>query len=308
MNKLVNTYSVFTSASCFKKTSNHQAFLGFFHHSLLRASWGHDLRQSELFVTSVIFVQQRCTSLHCHSRHFADIFLFRIVISMEASSDDWELIGDITDGDVLADRYIPPVAKASLALPPPSIQHHPRTSAAFQVPSELRPSSSSNVVSTPAEPSHTSCRFTVHDLSTFHWNSAGFHRASPYQVTDLHPGVNDRRTRAGYQPQSFRLQSKPPQSLQSSRPVNEMISDLPPPPAILQRNLDQQAPTRAKMAKRRGGSKTQQTQLTRLRHPSDSPIITGKVDALLREFGPLSDVYQALYSNHNLRMHTVTGY
>ena len=48
------------------------------------------------------------------------------------------------------------------------------------------------------------------------------------------------------------------------------------------------------MAKRRGGSKTQQTQLTRLRHPSDSPIITGKFDALLREFGPLSDVYQAL--------------
>ena len=34
--------------------------------------------------------------------------------------------------------------------------------------------------------------------------------------------------------------------------------------------------------------------LTRLRHPSDSPIITGKFDALLHEFGPLSDVYQAL--------------
>ena len=127
-----------------------------------------------------------------------------------------------------------------------------------------------------------------------HWNSAGFHRASPYQVTDLQPGVNDRPIGAGYQPQSFRLQSKPPQSLQCSLPVNEIISDLPPAPEILQRNLDQQAPTRAKMTKRRGGSSTQQTQLTRLRHPSDSPIITGKFDALLREFGPLSDVYQAL--------------
>ena len=34
--------------------------------------------------------------------------------------------------------------------------------------------------------------------------------------------------------------------------------------------------------------------MTRLRHPSDSPLITSKFDSLLQEFGPLSDVYQAL--------------
>ena len=63
---------------------------------------------------------------------------------------------------------------------------------------------------------------------------------------------------------------------------------------IIQRNLDQQVTTKAKTTRRRGGSTTQQTQLTRLRHPSDSPLITGKFDALLQEFGPLSDVYKAL--------------
>ncbi len=75
---------------------------------------------------------------------------------MDDISDDWEFIGDIPDEDGLADWYIPPVAKASSALPPPNIQHYPRTPAAFQVPSELRPSSSSKVVSTPAEFSHSS--------------------------------------------------------------------------------------------------------------------------------------------------------
>ena len=90
-----------------------------------------------------------------------------IVIVMEADSEDWELIGDLTDEDFVADQYIPPVAKASTALPPPpSIQHYPRMSAAFQVPSTLRPSSSSEVVSAPVDFSHTSCRFTTRDLST----------------------------------------------------------------------------------------------------------------------------------------------
>ena len=214
--------------------------------------------------------------------------------SMDDISDDWEFIGDIPDADEFTDRYIPPVAKASRAFPPPTIQHYPRTPAAFQVPSALRSSSSSKVVSPPADFSHSSCKVTKDDLSTFSWKSAGFHRASPYQVTDLQPGVNERPIRAGYQPQSFRLQSKPPQSLQSTGSKNDMISDLPPTPEIFQRNLDQQAPTRAKTTRRRGGSTTQQTHLTRLRHPSDSPIITGKFDALLQEFGPLSDVYQAL--------------
>ena len=172
---------------------------------------------------------------------------------MEADSDDWELIGDIPDVDFLADRYTPPTAKASSALPPPRIQHYPRMSAAFQVPSALRPSSSSEVVSTPDDFSHTSCRFTQRDLSTFHWKSAGFHRASPYQLTDLQPGVNDRPLRAGYQPQSFRVKTNPPQSLHSSSSTNAVISDLPPPPDIIQRNLDQQVTTKAKTTRRRGG-------------------------------------------------------
>ena len=216
------------------------------------------------------------------------------MISMDDISEEWDFIGDIPEDDASTDQYIPPVAKASRALPPPNIQHHPRTPAAFQVPLALRPSSSSKVVSTPVDFTHSSCKVTKNDLSTFHWKHAGFHRASPYQVSDLQPGVNDRPVRAGYQPQSFSLQSKPPQSLQSTRPENDVISDLPPAPEILQRNLEQQASTRSKTKRRRGGSTTQQMHLTRLRHPSDSPIITGKFDALLHEFGPLSDVYQAL--------------
>ena len=43
-----------------------------------------------------------------------------------------------------------------------------------------------------------------------------------------------------------------------------------------------------------GGSKSQLNQMVRLRQPSDSPLITSKFDALLKEFGPLSDVFQAL--------------
>ena len=53
---------------------------------------------------------------------------------MADNSDDWELIGDIPDEDGLADRYIPPVAKASRALPPPSIQHYPHTPAGVSGP------------------------------------------------------------------------------------------------------------------------------------------------------------------------------
>ena len=232
--------------------------------------------------------------MHSYRRHFAEILVACILTSMDDISDDWKFIGDIPDADGFTDPYIPPVAKASSSFPPPTIQHYPRTPAALQVPSALRSSSSSKVVSPPDDFSHSSCKVTKDDLSTFHWKSAGFHRASPYQVTDLQPGVHDRPLRSGYQPQSFRLQSKPPQSLHSTGSKNVMISDLPPTPEILQRNLDQQATTRAKTTRRRGGSTTQQTHLTRLRHPSDSPIITGKFDALLQEFGPLSDVYQAL--------------
>ena len=146
---------------------------------------------------------------------------------MEASSDDWELIGDITDGDVIADRYIPPVAKASLALPPPSIH--------TLVPLRLFRSHQSCVhrVLQMWYPHQRSPHIQVADLQRMiYLHFIGIVRVSivHHQVTDLDPGVNDRPIRAGYQPQSFRLQAKPPQSLQSSRTVNEMISDLPPPP------------------------------------------------------------------------------
>ena len=203
---------------------------------------------------------------------------------MDDISEGWKFIGDIPDTEFSDDGFRPPVAKSSRALPPPTLQHHPRTPAVFQVPPELRASISSQVVSSPADFSHSGCKVTKDDLSTFSWKSAGFHRASPYQVTDLQLGVNDRPIREGYQPQSFKLQSKPPQSLQSTGSKPDVISDLPPAPEILQRNLEQQVSTRAKTTRRRGGST----------NPSDSPIITGKFDALLREFGPLSDVYQAL--------------
>ena len=173
-----------------------------------------------------------------------------IVISMDGISDEWDFIGDIPEDDVSTDQYVPPVAKASSVLPPPTIQHHPRTPAAFQVPLALRPSSSPNVVSTPVDFTHSSCKVTKNDVSTFHWKHAGFHRASPYQVTDLQPGVNDQPVRGGYQPQSFNLQSKPPQSLQSTRPENDVISDLPPAPEIIQRNSEQQVSPRAKTLRR----------------------------------------------------------
>ena len=213
---------------------------------------------------------------------------------MDDISDDWEFIGDIPELDELTTQYVPPVAKSSSLLPPPTTPIYPRTPAAFQVPPALRSSSSSTVVSPPDAFSHSSCRFTKDDVSTFHWKNAGFHRSSLYQISDLQPGVNDRPFRDGYQPQSFKTTRTPPQSLHSSSFKKADVSELPPPPEILQRNLDQQVSAKAKTTRRRGGSTTQQTQLTRLRHPSDSPLITSKFDSLLQEFGPLSDVYQAL--------------
>ena len=213
---------------------------------------------------------------------------------MDDISDDWELIGDIPELDELATQYIPPVAKSSSLMPPSNTPIYPRTPAAFQVPSALQSSSSSTAVSPPNAFSHSGCRFTKDDVSTFHWKNAGFHRASPYQLSDLQPGVNARPIREGYQPQSFRVTSNPPQSLHASSSKKADISDLLPPPEIFQRNLDQQVSSKTKTTRRRGGSTTQQTQLTRLRHPSDSPLITSKFDSLLQEFGPLSDVYQAL--------------
>ena len=103
---------------------------------------------------------------------------------MDDISDDWEFIGDIPDADGFTDHYVPPVAKASSLFPPPTTQHYPRTPGALQVPPALRSSSASTVVSPPSDFSHSSCKVTKDDLSTFQWKSAGFHRASPYQLTD----------------------------------------------------------------------------------------------------------------------------
>ena len=103
---------------------------------------------------------------------------------MDDISDDWEFIGDIPELDELTTQYVPPVAKSSTLLPPPTTPIYPRTPAAFQVPPALRSSSSSTVVSPPDAFSHSSCRFTKDDVSTFHWKNAGFHRSSPYQISD----------------------------------------------------------------------------------------------------------------------------
>ena len=172
---------------------------------------------------------------------------------MDDVSDDWEFIGDISDADDLTMHYVPPVAKSTSVLPPPTTPIHPRTLAAFQVPPALRSSSASTVVSPPDMFSHSSCKLTKHDVSTFHWKSAGFHRTSPYQLTDLQPGVNDRPLRAGYQPQSFRVKANPPQSLHATSLTNDAVSDLPPPPDIIQGNVDPQVITKTKTTRRRGG-------------------------------------------------------
>ena len=126
---------------------------------------------------------------------------------MDDISEGWEFIGDIPDTDFLDDGFRPPVAKASRALPPPTLPHHPRTPAAFQVPLALRPSSSSKVVSTPVDFTHSSCKVTKNDLSTFHWKHAGIHCASPHQVTDLQPGVNDRPVTCSSRVPTSKLQS-----------------------------------------------------------------------------------------------------
>ena len=43
------------------------------------------------------------------------------MISMDGISEEWDFIGDIPEDDASTDQYIPPVAKASRVLPPPSI-------------------------------------------------------------------------------------------------------------------------------------------------------------------------------------------
>ncbi len=138
----------------------------------------------------------------------------------------------------------------------------------------------------------------------------GTHSASPYQLTDLNPGVNDRPVRTGYQPQSFQLQSKPPKILQKDCRSIPPPADLPPEPVIFQPRDEQQGSGNVKTRNRRGGSKSQLPQMVRLRQPSDSPMITGKFDALLKEFGNLgcSQMCSRHYPNRSLQMRIVTDY
>ena len=106
--------------------------------------------------------------------------------------------------------------------------------------------------------------------------------------------MNDRPLRTGYQPQSFKPPSKPPKFLQKDSSHVASSVDLPPDPVILQAVDEPQGTSKTNSRQRRGGSKSQLSQIVRLKQPSDSPLITGKFDALLKEFGPLSDVFQAL--------------
>ena len=63
---------------------------------------------------------------------------------------------------------------------------------------------------------------------------------------------------------------------------------------ILQGKDAQKALDKSLTIQRRGGSKSQQTQLVRLKKPSDSTMLTAKFDSLLNEFGPESEVFSAL--------------
>ena len=213
-----------------------------------------------------------------------------------ADEDIWDLISDTDDWGIPVDLvFTPPVSKSSPALPPPTFQHNPRSPAMFQVPSALRQSSSSSGALTRDCNSWTGCRFTVNDTTVHSKPHFGMHRASPYQLNDLHPGVNDRPVRTGYHPQSFQVRSCPPMRLQTNSHESSDLSDpLPPQPVILQGKDAQKALDKSLTIQRRGGSKSQQTQLVRLKKPSDSTMLTAKFDSLLNEFGPESEVFSAL--------------
>ena len=192
--------------------------------------------------------------------------------------EEWDFIGDADEWEVASGiAFTPPVSKSSAVLPPPSIRHHPRSPARLQVPAALQQLSASRGAVTTEHISHTSCRLTVHDVTSHEQKKFGTHLASPNQVSDLHPGVNDRPVRTGYQPQSCQLQSKPPKILQKDVMAVSSSADLPPEPVILQQMDEPQGPGKVKARQRRGGSKSQLNQMVRLRQPSDSPLITGKL-------------------------------
>ena len=106
-----------------------------------------------------------------------------------ADDDIWDLIDDTDVWGIPVDLvFTPPVSKSSPALPPPTFQQNPRSPAMFQVPSALRQSSSSSGALTRDCNLWTGCRFTVNDTTVHSKPHVGMHRASPYQLNDLHPG------------------------------------------------------------------------------------------------------------------------
>ena len=252
-----------------------------------------------LIHVAVIFT---CIDLGCCLRlHFAcRIGIFNTLYSLmeegiEEYLGEWDFIGESHEWDVVSDiSFRPPVSKATAVAKPPSIQHVPRSPAPFQVPSMLQQASSSSGALTSVHSAQSKCKFTVQDVSIHETVQFGIHRSAPYQIADLKPGVCNPPMRTGYQPQSFVAKSQPPHFLQANCISSEIMADLPPAPVIPSVGDDSQTSTKAPKGGRRGGSKSQLTQMVRLKHPSDSPIITGKFDALLKDFGYLSDVYRAL--------------
>ena len=281
------------------------------HLSASCAPWCSELRVSRLSepqkLSSCAFLIQvavifACIDLGCCLLlHFAcRIGIFNTLYSLmeediEEYRGEWGFIDESHEWDVVSDiSFQPPVSKATAVAKPPSIQLFPRSPAPLQVPSMMQQASSSSGALTSVHSVQSKCKVTVQDVSIHETVQIGIHRSAPYQIADLKPGVCNPPMRTGYQPQSFVAKSQPPHFLQANCVSSEIMADLPPAPVIPSVGDDSQTSTKAPKGGRRGGSKSQLTQMVRLKHPSDSPIITGKFDALLKDFGYLSDVYRAL--------------
>ena len=208
--------------------------------------------------------------------------------------EDWDLIPpSLDDRSLEFPGFVLPTVKASQIAPPPRIQIPPRSPAVLQVPTALQPQGVPSGSTSAVAHSLTGCCVTVADVSAFPKQSFGIHRSAPYQLTDLHPGVNDRPIRQGYQPQSLQPHCSPPKALSVDSNSQFFADDLPPPPILFAEQSEQQG-GHSKPSQRHGGSTSQQSKLVRLRKPSDSTLIVSNFDALLQEFGHESDVFRAL--------------
>ena len=206
--------------------------------------------------------------------------------------DDWDLIpASLDDRSLEFSGFVLPTVKASQIAPPPRIQIPPRSPAVLQVPMALQPQGVPRGSTSAVAHSLSGCCVTVADVSAFPKQSFGIHRSAPYQLADLHPGVNDRPIRQGYQPQSLQPHSSPPKSLTVDTHI--FAEDVPPKPILLAEQFEQQG-GHSKPSQRHGGSTSQQSKLVRLRKPSDSALLVDKFDAVLQQFGSESDVFRAL--------------